>query len=297
MSTQQKVSLVSEVRSCFGLGPPLRLLALPRSTWYYQQAYRRSDEEKYRHLRTPLETIARAHSEYGYRRTTTELHEAYGQVVNHKVVQRLHRLWDLPLLRGTKPPRPSKIRRVISTAGNRADLVHRLEQIGPFEVAYTDFTELVYARGKAHLIAIVDHTTKVTLGWAVSARAVTAAALRAWQRAKVMLERLGRSGTRIIIHHDQDPVFTGYRWTTQLLLKDRARLSYALNGAKDNAEMESFFSRFKNENRSLFLDAGNLEALVAVVARRMEYYNRERRHSTLGNQAPLTYVENLRTQL
>lgn len=66
-------------------------------------------EEKYAHLRPDLEAIAREHPEYGYRRTTVELGEAYGHAINHKVVQRLHQLWDLPLLRSTRAPKPSGI--------------------------------------------------------------------------------------------------------------------------------------------------------------------------------------------
>lgn len=45
--------------------------------------------------------------------------------------------------------------------------------------------------------------------------------------------------------------------------------------------MESLFSRFKNENRSLLLDAQGLEALGVVVDTRMRYHNAERRPSSL----------------
>jgi len=96
------------------------------------------------------------------------------------------------------------------------------------------------------------------------------------------------------MHHDQDPVFTGHAWVRRLLLEDGARISYALNGAKDNPEMESFFSRFKNENRSLFADAPDIDALRAIEAERMRYYDRERRHSVLGNVAPFTFVRRLK---
>ena len=56
---------------------------------------------------------------------------------------------------------------------------------------------------------------------------------------------------------------------TQLLLKDKARLSYALRGAKDNPTMESFNGRFKGENHSLLLESQDLDELVEVVERRM----------------------------
>ncbi|MCK4794488.1 MAG: integrase core domain-containing protein [Desulfobacteraceae bacterium] len=73
-------------------------------------------------------------------------------------------------------------------------------------------------------------------------------------------------------------------------MKDRARVSYSLNGAIGNTEMESFNSRFKTENRSLLLDAQTLKELEHIVAERMRYYNGERRHSMIGYQGPVEYI-------
>jgi len=225
-----------------------------------------------------------------------ELREAYGRRVNHKVVQRLHQAWDLPLIRGTRPPKPSGIRRAIMAAGDRINLVTGKETIRPFEVAYSDFTELVYANGrrKAYLMPLVDHATKLVLGWAVGEHADTGLALQAWERARQSLLGHGVRLHGLIVHHDQDPVFTGYTWTARLLLKDHVRMSYALRGARDNTEMESFNSRFKSENRSLFLDTSTLSALRGIVSRRMGYYNHQRRHSTIGYRAPSVFIATLR---
>lgn len=172
MSTEQKVALAREAQGEHALSSVLEVLELPRSTWYYHQNHRVSYTAKYAHLREPLETIAREHPEYGYRRTTAELREAYGYRINHKVVQRVHQEWDLPLIRGTRLPKPSGIRQVIAAAGERINLAAVREAIRPFGVAYTDFTELVYADGrqKAQLIPIVDHASKLALGWAVGVR-------------------------------------------------------------------------------------------------------------------------------
>lgn len=293
MSTAEKVQLARDVRGEIGLGAALAALELPRSTWYYHQSpERKSYEEKYAHLRAPLETIARQHSSYGYRRTQTELSAQYAFHVNLKVVRRLHRCWGLPLLRSTHPPKPSGIRQVIEVAGGRANLVASLEAIEPLEVVYTDFTELVYAggRAKAHLIAFVDHGSKVALGWAVGLAAVTELALSGWARARAALESYGRELGGMIVHHDRDSVFTSYAWTRRLLIEDEARLSYALRGASDNTEMESFFGRFKVENRSLLTDAATLEELKTVVRDRMVYYNDVRLHSSLGNSAPARFL-------
>ncbi len=93
------------------------------------------------------------------------------------------------------------------------------------------------------------------------------------------------------MHHDQDSAYTGHMWTGQLLLQDKVKLSYALDGAKDNPEMESFNGRFKQEGNSLFLDAGDMEELKLVISRQMKYYNTKRRHSSLGYVSPATYIE------
>jgi len=94
-------------------------------------------------------------------------------------------------------------------------------------------------------------------------------------------------------------VFTGYGWVGQLLVEDRARVSYSLNGARGNTEMVSFNSRFtpalaggarETENRSLLLDVHTPQDLERLVAERMRYYNSERRHSTIGYRAPAAYI-------
>jgi putative transposase len=130
-------------------------------------------------------------------------------------------------------------------------------------------------------------------GWAVGESADSELALEAWSMAKKTFEKLGITCEGMIMHHDQDSVYTGHMWTGQLLLQDKVRLSYALDGAKDNTEMESFNSRFKQEGNSLFLDAGDIEELKEVISRQMKYYNTKRRHSSLGYISPMAYIESM----
>jgi putative transposase len=293
MTTEEKASLVEGVWESYGLAPALAAVELPKSTWYYHQNEKVSYEQKYAHLLPDLEAIAQEHPEYGWPRVTVELREKYGHYVNHKVVQRLLRLWDLRLMRNTRRPKPGGVQRAIKTAGKRANLVAQMEDIEPFQVMYTDFTELRFADGeqKAYLIPILGHVSKMVYGWAVGETTNTTLALKAWQRARRILQQFGIRCAGMILHQDQDSVFTSYAWTAQLLRKDGVRLSYALRGAKDNPEMESFNSRFKTEGNSLFLDAPTLADLGTVVTGRMRYYNRERRHSALGYIAPRVYVD------
>ena len=295
MSTPQKADLVERVWQAHGLAPALAAVELPKSTWYYHRQCKVSYKEKYAHLRPLMEVIARDHPSYGLPRITIELWETYHQVINHRVVQKLLQVWDLILPRSTRVPRPHPIRHAFVSAGKRANLVAQMDRIGLFEVAYTDFTELVYADGrrKAYLMPILGHLCKLVHGWAVGERANTTLALEAWTRARATLRELGVCVEGMIVHRDQDSIYTGYGWTGQMLA-DRLRLSYALNGAKDNPEMESFNRRFKTERRSLFLDAQSLGELRAIVDQRIHYYNSARRHSSLNYRAPLSYLERVR---
>jgi transposase InsO family protein len=115
-------------------------------------------------------------------------------------------------------------------------------------------------------------------------------ALEAWGRAKFMLRRFGQKVEGIIIHHDQDWVYIGYRWLYQVAVKDRVRISYAEDGAKYNVYSESFIGRFKSENRFLFWEQDDFEALEEVIEVRVRYFNRVGRHSMLGNKSPFEYL-------
>jgi len=189
-------------------------------------------------------------------------------------------------------PSSDPCHRAIRAAGDRANLVAQRDDIGLFEVLYTDFTEIPYANGdrKAHLITILGHASKLACGWAVGEGPTTEVALRAWKQAQGTLRELGVSRAGLIMHHDRGSAFTSYGWAHQLLVADGLRLSYALRGARDNPWMESFHSRFKQEGRSLFLEARSLTELKQIVDGRMTYYNTDRRHSTLGYVAPLAFV-------
>lgn len=236
--------------------------------------------------------IARAHPEYGIHRTTAELRDR-GIHINHKVIERLHRGWDLSVLRRIHKPKPSSIRTLINEAGSRVNLVASLDDIDDFEVLYTDFTELVYQRGKAkaELMPIIDHCSKLAVGHALGESADTELALKAWRKATVTLRRYKRKLKGIIIHHDQDSVFIGHGWLYAVVIKDKASVSYSEHGAKENVHMESFNGRFKSENRLLFWEQEDLESLGKVVNDRIRYYNRVRRHSSLGNKSPGNYLK------
>ena len=95
----------------------------------------------------------------------------------------------------------------------------------------------------------------------------------------------------ILIHHDRDSVYTSYDWLHRVLIEEGAGISFAMNGAKDNPWIESFWGRFKTENNSLIMQADSLAELQDVTGKQMTYYNQGRRHSALSYRTPQQVVQ------
>jgi putative transposase len=136
---------------------------------------------------------------------------------------------------------------------------------------------------------ILDHCGKLVVGHALGESADIELALKAWRKAASTFRRYGQKLKGIIIHHDQDSVYTSHRWFYDVVIKCEARVSYSENGAKGNVYTESFNSRFKSGNRLLFWEQEDFESLEKVVTAWIRYYNQIRRHSALGNKSPIQY--------
>ena len=289
---EEKVELVEEYKEEYGFNTCLAAIELPKSTWYYQKKEKVDYAEKYKELKRPMLDVIRANPGYGYRRILPELHDG-GYGVGEFVLRRILKRWELELLRTIRRPRLSGPRRYLKQGSKGWNLVSKIEDPKPFEVFYTDFTEIWYDRGrkKAYLMPIIDHKTKLVAGWEVAERKNTGLALGALSMTHTNLGAMGLNLEDCFIHHDQDAVYTGYRWLQAVLIRGKAKVSFSENGAKGNTYMESFNGHFKGESESLFLDARNMWELRRAIADQIEYYNARRRHSALGYLAPWTYIK------
>lgn len=294
MSTERKIDLCKDAREAgYKLVDILSVLKLPRSTWYYRQNKKVDYRDKYGFLMPFVKDVIENHPEYGYRRIRKALLRDHNIVINHKPLQRLLREWDLSLKRHVHKPSESEIRRAIRESGDSADLINGREEIGLFEACVTDFTDIYYGYGskKAKLMVIVGYICKMIYGWSLGERRNIEVALKCWERAKQTLKRFNISWEGMIIHHDRDSVYTSHKWLSQLLFKDKVRVSYAMKGAKDNTAMEGFNSRFKDENHSIFWEIETLRELSKIIEKRINYYNEERLHSSIEYKTPVDYIK------
>ncbi|MCF7876547.1 IS3 family transposase [Candidatus Bipolaricaulota bacterium] len=253
-------------------------------------------KDKYDYLKPLIRKVIEKFPEYGRPRITRELQEKYGIEVNHKVVGKLLRQWDMTILRAARKTSKSPIERAIERVGSDANLAKkRLQSSSPvelFEIAYTDFTGFEYAGGtrSAKLMAIIGHTSKLIIGWAPGKSRNKVIACRAWERSRETFDRLSVDWTGLIMHQDQDSVYKSNRWVDQLL-EDQLKISYSTNGAKDNTYMESFNGHFKNPIKSILNGAETTREVKEVIEKRVMQWNQERRHSSLGQTAPITYIK------
>ena len=104
------------------------------------------------------------------------------------------------------------------------------------------------------------------------------------------LDEVGLTLNGRIIHHDQDTVYTGYRWLRAVLSTYQAWRSFSENVAKGNTTMESLFDRFEAKNEDLLHDTANALGLGRVIGQQIDRCYIRRKHSTLGNTAPIDYI-------
>jgi len=291
----EKLDLIQEHQDGRSLNACLTALGVSKGTWHYrmrggskQADFAAMDEA----LKPKVIKVVEAHPDYGYRRMKPDLEVEGDETVNHKRLRRLLNQWDLALHRRVIRPKPSQVVRILRQAKGHLNLAAGMDP-GPLDLLSADFTELPFDGGsrKAQLIAMIDVDSEWVPGWAVGVSKDRGLALECWSKVVEAYGRFGRDMAGIVVHSDQDPVFTSYDWLRALAVDSGVRISFSERGAWENPWIESFWSRFKTENRDLFLDAKDLMDLEGLIDGQMLYYNGSRRHSSVGNRPPLAYLK------
>jgi putative transposase len=288
------VHLVECHKIKYGLNRCLKALGLAKSSYYWQKQ-QPTLTEKYEELRAEVVAVIGEHPAYGYRRIAAAL-RARGRVVNHKTLRRLLNEWGLVLIRRTKKSRPSGIVRLLGELGGLVNLALGTKGSKLFGLIRSDVTEIVYQRGKVYLAAALDDNSRKALGWQVAGSANKELVLKATTKALACLKAAGADVAEAVFHQDQGSVYTSYAYVDKLL-KAGARLSYSRKGRPgDNAAIESFFGRLKEEWGPTFAQADTEQEVIELINQAMRSYNEDRLHSALDYQSPNAYINNIRKQ-
>ena len=154
----------------------------------------------------------------------------------------------------------------------------------------SDITYLWTMEGWFYLAVILDLCSRRVVGWATSHRINKELVCEAMRRA--LQQRDTASG--LVTHSDQGSQYASNEY--QMLLKrNGVRSSMSDRGnCYDNAVAESFFATLKRERVKYRRYATRDEAERDLFEYIEVFYNRKRRHSSLGGVSPAVYEERLK---
>jgi putative transposase len=159
------------------------------------------------------------------------------------------------------------------------------------EVFIGDITYLpLRGGGFCYLACLQDKFTRRIVGWQVSERMTAQLVVDVFLQAR----RRTSMGKRAIIHTDRGSQYAAVEYR-RLLYVGGFRQSMSRRGnCYDNAQAESFFSRFKAELVENGIFESVEQARSEVFSYIEGYYNRIRLHSGLGYQSPLEFEKQLK---
>jgi putative transposase len=220
---------------------------------------------------------------YGVPRIHATLRDQ-GQRVSRK---RVARLLQAAGLRGCGRRRRARTTVSDPQATPAPNVVARQFSVGGVNQLWvTDLTYLWTADGWLYLATMLDAHSRRVVGWAMADHLRVELALEALEMA--ITARRPRSG-ELVHHSDRGSQYTAGVYQA-MLAAHGIRCSMSRQGdCLDNAMAESFFATLKRE---LMPEEGwptKEEARAAVFEWIAVYYNRQRRHSSLGFRTPVEF--------
>jgi putative transposase len=260
------------LRTAYPLTSICRVLALPRSTLYYQ-AQPKDDQE----VRQAIEAVAQQFPTYGSRRVAAQVRRApYWLLVNRKRAQRVMR--NMGLLRRI---RPRKQHTTNSRHGFRRfpNLVADRVASEPDEIWVCDITYVRLGAEFIYLAIIMDVFTRDIRGWQLGRTLEQELTLTALQRALV-------HHTPGIHHSDQGIQYAAPQYI-QTLRAAGIQISMAAVGEpRQNGYAERVIRTIKEEEIALAEYREFAEALAQIGQFIDDVYRTKRIHSALGYLTP-----------
>jgi len=224
---------------------------------------------------------------YGYRRVTVELQEIFNFDVNHKTVLKIMRKEGLGVKKRVFRPRTTNSKHDFRKYPNLVKdlVVERLNQVWVADITY------VLVDGKfGYLATILDRYSRKCLGWNLSRTLEAEGALQALDMA--FDARKGVDLTGLIHHSDQGVQYACDEYQARLRGRDILTSMTEDGDPRENAFAESFNKTVKYEEVYLG-EYESFEEAERCIAAYIEYYNRNRLHSSIGYAYPEAFEADL----
>lgn len=151
----------------------------------------------------------------------------------------------------------------------------------------TDIPSIPTMQGWLYLAVILNRYSRMVVGWSMSGNCDEKLVERALDQA--LARRRPKAG--LLHHSDRGSQYTSQAYQAYL---EQSRISVSMSrkgNCWDNATMESFFGTLKDECVGSTTYSSHDEARLELFTSMEVYYNRVRRHSTLGYVIPLNYEQ------
>ena len=261
------------------------------------QTYEHPDDRfttKYQHLKTKIEKIIKDNSAYGIKRIKQALKDDYQIHVGRDALARLLRLWGLQLKRKIRKKKISVIKKILISLADRSNLLIRSKITEPFQAITGDISEIFYDHGKkkAYLSVHKDVFGQMVYGHELGQTMETKLVRSSYNKAKRSIRKLiKRIPAKMLCHQDQGSQYTSYEFVNDVL-SSNMRLSYSTPGTPtENPGQESFFGRLKDENQDEIDEISNFKELEKFISKRINYYNKQRIHTSTGLKTPLKFTK------
>jgi len=275
----------------FRVGLMCRVLGVCRSGYYAwvkrMPSARALREER---LRVEVRAIHRqSRGTYGSPRVCAELRER-GERVGRKRVARLMRTEGI---RGKKRKRfrsttdSSHSHRIADNVLQRRFSVHAVE--GMDRVWVSDITYVPTRQGWLYLAVVLDLASRLVVGWAMGSSLESGLATAALEMA------LGRRspGAGLLHHSDRGVQYASWEYQERLAACGAVASMSRKGNCWDNAVAESFFATLEVELIEGADWRTHEEARAAIFEYIEVWYNRQRRHSSLGYVSPAEFERRL----
>ena len=146
-------------------------------------------------------------------------------------------------------------------------------------------TFIATSEGWLYLAGVIDAYSRKLIGWAMGKEHDTLLVKQALQMALVQRE----PGMNLIHHSDRESEYASQSYQ-EMLHQREIQVSMSRKGdCYDNALIESFWGTLKEEGIGQIIYQTREEAKTAVFDYREVFYNRKRKHSSLGYLSPVEY--------
>ena len=279
-----RFAFIEQYRRVHPVGMMCRLLRVSRSGFYVWR--RRPESPRTRENRKLLVTIRAIHrlrrQVYGSPRVHFELRDLGWECGRHRVA-RLMRHNGVRVLVKRRFRVTTQSRHSHPVAANLLERNFTAER--PNQIWAADITYIWTREGWLYLAVVMDVFSRRIVGWSLKQRLTAELAIEALQMALSC-----RRPPRDLIHHsDRGSQYASGEYSRLLTLHGILPSMSRAGNCWDNAMMESLFGRLKTELVHPTEFQTRAHACEEIFEYIESFYNRQRRHSSLGYLSPAAF--------